>query len=151
MIIKFPKNLVLNTTKVDLLTHFKKYDEALALANKFLEISPKNYPLSISKSKILLQTGKYFESEELIRDQLLRKNDDPELWLLLSEIQRTSQNIVGYHQSRAEYFLLLGQNEQALNQLEFALQMTQNNFQVSESIMTKIIEIKKDISQSRGL
>ena len=121
------------------------------MANKFLEISPKNYPLSISKSKILLQTGKYFESEELIRDQLLRKNDDPELWLLLSEIQRTSQNIVGYHQSRAEYFLLLGQNEQALNQLEFALQMTQNNFQVSERIMTKIIEIKKTLQGARGL
>ena len=85
----------------------------------------------------------YFESEEIIRDQLLRKNDDPELWLLLSEIQRNSQNILGYHQSRAEYFLLLGQDEQALNQLEFALKMTQNNFQASERIMTKIIDIKK--------
>tara|TARA_Y100001978_G_scaffold120227_1_gene107136 strand:+ start:1457 stop:2887 length:1431 start_codon:yes stop_codon:yes gene_type:complete len=150
LIDKHPKNLVINTTKIDLLTHFKKYDEALLLANKFLEISPKNYPLSISKSKILMQTGKYFESEELIRDQLLRKNDDPELWLLLSEIQRASQNIIGYHQSRAEYFLLLGQNEKALNQLQFALQMTQNNYQVSERIMTKIIEIKKILESARG-
>ena len=150
LIDKYPKNLVINTTKIDLLTHFKKYDEALLLANKFLEISPKNYPLSISKSKILMQTGKYFESEELIRDQLLRKNDDPELWLLLSEIQRASQNIIGYHQSRAEYFLLLGQNEKALNQLQFALQMTQNNYQVSERIMTKIIEIKKILESARG-
>ena len=150
LIDKHPKNLVINTTKIDLLTHFKKYDEALLLANKFLEISPKNYPLSISKSKILMQTGKYFEYEELIRDQLLRKNDDPELWLLLSEIQRASQNIIGYHQSRAEYFLLLGQNEKALNQLQFALQMTQNNYQVSERIMTKIIEIKKILESARG-
>tara|TARA_Y100001936_G_scaffold151218_1_gene147472 strand:- start:2088 stop:3518 length:1431 start_codon:yes stop_codon:yes gene_type:complete len=150
LIDKHPKNLVINTTKIDLLTHFKKYDEALLLANKFLEISPKNYPLSISKSKILMQTGKYFESEELIRDQLLRKNDDPELWLLLSEIQRASQNIIGYHQSRAEYFLLLGQNEKALNQLQFALQMTQSNYQVSERIMTKIIEIKKILESARG-
>ena len=93
----------------------------------------------------------YFESEEIIRDQLLRKNDDPELWLLLSEIQRNSKNIIGYHQSRAEYFLLLGQNEKALNQLEFALQLTQNNFQVSESIMTKIVEIKRELNESRGL
>jgi len=46
---------------------------------------------------------------------------------------------------------LLGQNEQALNQLEFALQMTQNNFQVSERIMTKIIEIKKTLQGARGL
>ena len=93
----------------------------------------------------------YFESEEIIRDQLLRKNDDPELWLLLSEIQKNSQNILGYHQSRAEYLLLLGQDEQALNQLEFALKMTQNNFQASERIMTKIVEIKKELGESRGL
>ena len=94
---------------------------------------------------------RYFESEEIIRDQLLRKNDDPELWLLLSEIQRNSQNIIGYHQSRAEYFLLLGQDDKALNQLEFALQLTQNNFQVSESLMNKIVEIKKNLSSARGL
>ena len=94
---------------------------------------------------------RYFESEEIIRDQLLRKNDDPELWLLLSEIQRNSQNIIGYHQSRAEYFLLLGQDDKALNQLEFALQLTQNNFQVSESLMNRIVEIKKNLSSARGL
>jgi len=95
--------------------------------------------------------GQYFQSEEIIRDQLLRKNNNPELWLLLSEIQRASKNIVGYHQSRAEYFLLLGQSERALNQLEFALKLTQNNFQVSERIMTKIIDIKNEINRSRGL
>ena len=39
----------------------------------------------------------------------------------------------------------------ALNQLEFALQLTQNNFQVSDRIMTKIIEIKKYLQDSRGL
>ena len=65
--------------------------------------------------------------------------------------KKTSQNIIGYHQSRAEYFLLLGQDEKALNQLEFALQLTQNNFQVSDRIMTKIIEIKKSLQNSRGL
>ena len=151
LIQKYPKNLVINTTKVDVLFSNDEFSRALILVDRFLEISPKNYPLSISKSKVLLAMERYFESEEIIRDQLLRRNDDPELWLLLSEIQRTSQNIIGYHQSRAEYFLLLGQDEQALNQLEFALQLTQNNFQVSESIMNKIVEIKKDLSNSRGL
>ena len=79
------------------------------------------------------------------------RNDNPQLWLLLSEIQRNSRNIIGYHQSRAEYFLLLGQDEEALNQLEFALKLTKNNFQVSERVMTKIIAIKKNIGRSRGL
>lgn len=151
LIKKYPKNLVLNNTKVDTLIAFEKYKEALVLVNRFLEISPKNYPLSISKSKLLLLTKQYFQSEEIIRDQLLRKNSDPELWFLLSEIQRSSKNIIGYHQSKAEYFLLLGQDEQALNQLEFALQLTQNNFQASDRIMTKIVEIKKTLDSSRGL
>ena len=151
LITLYPKNLILNNTKVDFLFESGKYEDALVHVNKFLEISPRNYPLSISKSKILLSMERYFESEEIIRDQLLRKNNNPDLWLLLSEIQRSSKNIIGYHQSRAEYFLLLGQNERALNQLEFALKLTQNNFQVSERIMTKIIEIKKEINESRGL
>jgi predicted Zn-dependent protease len=151
LISSYPKNLVLNNTKVDFLFESGKYEDALVHVNKFLEISPRNYPLSISKSKILLSMQRYFESEEIIRDQLLRKNNNPDLWLLLSEIQRNSKNIIGYHQSRAEYFLLLGQNEKALNQLEFALKLTQNNFQVSERIMTKMIEIKKEINASRGL
>ena len=71
--------------------------------------------------------------------------------MLLSEIQRSSKNIIGYHQSRAEYFLLLGQNERAVNQLEFALKLVQNNFQVADRIMTKIIDIKDKINESRGL
>ncbi len=151
LIDSYPKNLILNNTKIDILFEFGEYEKALNLVNKFLDISPRNYPLSISKSKILLSMKRYFESEEIIRDQLLRKNSNPELWFLLSEIQRSSKNIIGYHQSRAEYLLLLGQNEKALNQLEFALKLTKNNFQVSERIMTKIIEIKDDINQSRGL
>ena len=151
LINKYPKNLFLNTSKVEILTEANQYEAALDLSNKFLEISPKNFPLSIAKSKLLLQMKRYFESEEIIRDQILRRNDNPELWFLLSEIQRSSKNIVGYHQSRAEYFLLLGQNEEALNQLEFALKLTKNNFQVSESIMTKIIKIKRELENSRGL
>jgi predicted Zn-dependent protease len=94
---------------------------------------------------------KFFESEEIIRDQLIRRNEDPNLWLLLSEIQRNSKNIVGYHQSRAEYFILLGQNEEALSQLEFALSLTKNNFQVSERILNQIVNIKKEIEESRSL
>jgi predicted Zn-dependent protease len=150
LINKYPKNLFLNTTKIEILTKSGKFKEALELANKFLEISPKNFPLSISKSKLLLDMKRYFESEEIIRDQLIRRNDDPELWLLLSNIQKASKNIIGYYQSKAEYFILLGQNQEALVQLEFAIKLTKNNFQTSERIMNKIVSLKKQIGKSRG-
>ena len=148
---KYPKNLFLSTSKIEILTRAKKYQDALKVANEFLEISPKNFPLSVTKSKLLLNMKQFFESEEIIRDQLIRRNENPQLWLLLSDIQRSSKNIIGYHQSRAEYFILLGQNEEALSQLEFALSLTKNNFQVSERILNQIINVKKDIEKSRSL
>jgi predicted Zn-dependent protease len=148
---KYPKNLFLNTSKIEILMKAKKYSQALKLANEFLKISPKNYPLTIYKSKVLLEMSRFFESEEIIRDLLIRRNEDPQLWLMLSDIQRSSKNIVGYHQSRAEYFLLLGQNEEALSQLEFALNLTKNNFQASERVMDQIISIKKEMNESRAL
>ena len=123
----------------------------ISVLQEIVEEYKGNFEACCQARGILLAMKKYFESEEIIRDQLLRKNSNPELWLLLSEIQRSSKNIIGYHQSRAEYFLLLGQNERAVNQLEFALKLVQNNFQVADRIMTKIIDIKDKINESRGL
>ena len=150
LIIENPKNLILNNTKAEILLDQGKSKDALELVNAFLNISPKNYPLSVLKAKILAYDKKLFAAEELIRDQLLRRNNDPYLWLYLSEVQRDSKNVIGYHQSRAEYYLLLGQYEDALNQLQFALKLTENNFQVSESIMTKINTTRKSIEGQRG-
>ena len=150
LIIENPKNLILNNTKAEILLDEGKSQDAQRLVNAFLNISPKNYPLSVLKAKILAYEKKLFAAEELIRDQLLRRNNDPYLWLYLSEVQRDSKNVIGYHQSRAEYYLLLGQYEDALNQLQFALKLTENNFQVSESIMTKINTTRRSIEGLRG-
>lgn len=49
-----------------------------------------------------------------------------------------------YHMSRGEYYLLLGKDQEAMNEFQFALRLVRNNFQVTESIMTKINEIKKN-------
>ena len=150
LIAENPKNLILHNTKAEILLDQGESKDALEVVNTFLNISPKNYPLSVLKAKTLAYDKKLFAAEELIRDQLLRRNNDPYLWLYLSEVQRDSKNVVGYHQSRAEFYLLLGQYEDALNQLQFALKLTESNFQVSESIMTKINTTRKSIEGQRG-
>ena len=38
----------------------------------------------------------------------------------------------------------LGKDQEAMNEFQFALRLVRNNFQVTESIMTKINEIKKN-------
>lgn len=143
----YPKNLILNTSKIEILRESQKFDEALMLVNNQLEVSPKNFPLTIEKAKILRGLRKTIAAEEVLRDTLLRRNSDPNLWFLLSEIQKENLNVGGYHQSRAEYFILLGQNERALNELQFALKLSQDNFQTYEIIMTKINSLREKLNK----
>ena len=143
----YPKNLILNTSKIEILRESKEYDQALLLVNKQLEVSPKNFPLTIEKTKILRGLRKTIAAEEILRDTLLRRNSDPSLWFLLSEIQKDNLNVAGYHQSRAEYFILLGQNERALNELQFALKLSEDNFQTFEIIMTKINGLREKLNK----
>jgi len=143
----YPKNLILNTSKIEILRESKEYDQALLQVNKQLEVSPKNFPLTIEKTKILRGLRKTIAAEEILRDMLLRRNSDPSLWFLLSEIQKDNLNVAGYHQSRAEYFILLGQNERALNELQFALKLSQDNFQTFEIIMTKINGLREKLNK----
>lgn len=143
----YPKNLILNTSKIEILRESQKFDEALILVNNQLEVSPKNFPLTIEKAKILRGLRKTIAAEEVLRDTLLRRNSDPNLWFLLSEIQKENLNVGGYHQSRAEYFILLGQNERALNELQFALKLSQDNFQTYEIIMTKINSLREKLNK----
>ena len=137
----------MNTSKIEILRESKEYDQALLQVTKQLEVSPKNFPLTIEKTKILRGLRKTIAAEEILRDTLLRRNSDPSLWFLLSEIQKDNLNVAGYHQSRAEYFILLGQNERALNELQFALKLSEDNFQTFEIIMTKINGLREKLNK----
>ena len=144
------ENLLLQMLLVEVHLNAGNNLEAEALSKSLLEVNPANYPLTVFYSKTLTNNQKFEEAEEVIRKLSLTRSTDPQVWYWLAEIQGLAKNIIGLHQSRAEYFLLLGQNEEALAQLEFASKLTKNNFQVSEKIMDRIISIKKAIAKSRG-
>jgi len=147
---KFPKNLVLNITKSEILLSGQRLSEAKMNIEQVLNISPGNYPASIIKAKILNSQKEFIKAEEILRDLLISKNRDPGLWMQLSEVQRAGKNIVGYHLSRGEYYTLIGDFDNALNQFQFALGLSGNSFQTSETIMTKIKFAKERLGRRRG-
>jgi len=147
---KFPKNLILNITKSEILLSGQRFNEAQENIDQVLNIAPGNYPASIIKSKILSSKKEFIKAEEILRDLLIGKNRDPGLWIQLSEVQRAGKNIVGYHLSRGEYYTLIGDFDNALNQFQFALSLSGNSFQTSETIMTKIEFARERLSKRRG-
>ena len=150
MLKKYPKNLILNITKSEILLSGQKIIEAWDNIEQVLNISPGNYPASIVKAKILSTKKEFIQAEEILRDLLIAKNRDPNLWMELSEVQRAGKNIVGYHLSRGEYYTLIGDFDNALNQFQFALSLSGNSFQTSETIMTKIKLARERLGRGRG-
>ena len=150
MLKKYPKNLILNITKSEILLSGQKIIEARDNIEQVLNISPGNYPASIVKAKILSSKKEFIQAEEILRDLLIAKNRDPNLWMELSEVQRAGKNIVGYHLSRGEYYSLIGDFDNALNQFQFALSLSGNSFQTSETIMTKIKLARERLGRGRG-
>ena len=148
---KFPKNLILNITKSEILLSGQRLDDAKQTIDEVLKISPDNYPASILKSRILSAKKETIKAEEILRDLLISKNRNPSLWMQLSEVQRAGKNIVGYHLSRGEYFTLIGDFDNALNQFQFALSLSGNSFQTSETIMTKIKFVQSRLAKRRGI
>ena len=147
---QFPKNLILNITKSEILLSGQRLNEAQENIDQMLNIAPGNYPASIIKSKILSSKKEFIKAEEILRDLLISRNRDPGLWVQLSEVQRAGKNIVGYHLSRGEYYTLIGDFDNALNQFQFALGLSGNSFQTSETIMTKIKFAKERLGKRRG-
>ena len=67
--------------------------------------------------------------------------NDQFVWYILAEAQGLSNNIVGVHEARAEYFVRVGNFDQAIKQLGFATPLVKNNFQQSAKIKQRIEEI----------
>ena len=84
-------------------------------------------------------------AEEVLADQSRLRPNDPGLWYLLAEVQGLSGNIVGLHQSRAEYFILNGNLNQAEKQLNYALKLTRGDYLNSAKINQRL----RDISEMR--
>lgn len=112
--------------------------EAEALAKSLLEVNPDNYPLTVFYSKVLTDNQNFGRAEEVLRKLSLTRSTDPQVWYWLAEIQGLDKNIIGLHQSRAEYFYLTGSYDLSIKHLRWALELSGNNFQLSESIHDRI-------------
>jgi len=80
-------------------------------------------------------------AEEVLQDQSKLKPNDPGLWYLLAEVQGLSGDIIGLHQSRAEYFILNGNLDQAQKQLQYALKLTRVDYLTSAKINQRLVDI----------
>ncbi|TDG15150.1 M48 family peptidase [Seongchinamella unica] len=124
--------------------------KAVTKLEKQLELNPGNHPLTMTYANALMNNQQAHIAEEVLSAQSKRKPGDPGLWYLLAEVQGLSGNIIGLHQSRAEYFILNGYLDQAEKQLRYALKLVRNDYLTSAKInqrLSDIAEMRRQMEQ----
>jgi predicted Zn-dependent protease len=116
-------------------------DEAAKTLLEMLQLTPGNYPLGMTYAKALLRDNRAHVAEEVLLDLSKRRPTEPAIWYILAEAQGLSGNILGLHQSRAEFFILRGVLDEATRQLEYALKLTERNYQETEEIRQRIQDV----------
>ncbi|MFK0572979.1 M48 family metalloprotease [Endozoicomonas sp.] len=139
---KYPDNPHLIMTQATLEAEAGKAKQGLARIDQALSINPDSYPLLATRAEILLKQQNYIEARnELLKLSRLRP-DDPDIWFELAEVQGLADDIVGLHQSRAEYFFLNGNTDDAIKHLEYAVKMAGDNFSLKSKLQQKLTNMQ---------
>ena len=132
-----PHKIAYAITEAEALVAGDKLMRANEVLAGALAISPDNYPLAMAHADVLLKLGKPEGAARLLTTQTQRRPGDADVWYLLAELD----NIPGVHQARAEYFVRTGDLDQAVKQLQFAVPLIRDDFQLNAKITQRIREI----------
>ena len=132
-----PNNIVYGIAEAEIDIAAKRYDAAIRLLENMLALSPGNHPTTMALGRAYFEGGYFAKADKLLTRHARNHPGDANLWYLLAEVQGKGGNILGLHQSRAEYFMLNGAMQQAIEQLNLALPMATNAV-TAERIHTRI-------------
>src|SRR3546814_13597470 len=79
---------------------------------------------------LLMEKGETQQAERELDKLVEQRRQDPDIWYQVAEVSGLSGNIVGLHQARAEYFALVGDYDQGIEQPDPAKRRA-SNFQIA--------------------
>ncbi|POA27260.1 MULTISPECIES: M48 family metalloprotease [Pseudomonas] len=134
LLAKSPDEIIYNLAQVDLDIANSRLPDAQTRVDRMLVQYPRNYPLNQVRVDLLLKQNRPADAEKALEALLKNRPNDPDVWYMVAETRGQSGNIIGLHQARAEYFALIGDYRQAIQQLDFAKRRAGTNFPLSSRI-----------------
>ena len=134
LLAKWPNDITYNLAQIELDVTNNRLPDAQQRLDRLLSQYPDNYPLNNERVELLLKQNRTADAEKALEALLKSRPDDPDVWYMVAETRGLNNNIIGLHQARAEYFALVGDFNQAIQQLDFAKRRAANNFQLASRI-----------------
>ncbi|WP_166359908.1 M48 family metalloprotease [Pseudomonas akapageensis] len=127
LLAKAPNDITYNLAQIDLDITNNRLPDAQQRVDQMLKLYPGNYPLNQMRVDLLLKQNRPADAEKALEGLLKTRSDDPDVWYMVAETRGLNGNTIGLHQARAEYFALVGDYSQAIQQLDYAKRRATNN------------------------
>jgi beta-barrel assembly-enhancing protease len=141
---KAPEDIVYNLAQIELDMAANRLDAAQRRQELMFALYPSNYPLQQAHIDLLLKQQRTREAERALDELLKNRAKDPDVWYQVAEVRGLSGNTIGLHQARAEFFALVGDYNQAIEQLDFAKRRASNNFQLASRLDARQRELAEE-------
>ena len=139
-----PEDITYNLAQVELDIAASRLAEAQSRIERLMHNYPNNYPLNQARINLLMKQGRPQDAESALEELLKRRSKDPDIWYQIAEVRGLNGDTIGLHQARAEFFALVGDYDQAIEQLDFAKRRSTNNFQLASRIDARQRELLED-------
>ncbi|WP_332821409.1 M48 family metalloprotease [Pseudomonas sp.] len=139
-----PDDITYNLAQVELDIAANRLPDAQSRIERLMRDFPSNYPLNQARIDLLMKQGNARDAESALDDLLKSRANDPDVWYQVAEVRGLNGNTIGLHQARAEFFALVGDYDQAIEQLDFAKRRSTNNFQLASRIDARQRELLED-------
>ena len=142
LVLAYPDKIAIQIAEASIHLKAERYDQAQAILESALGLNPKNYPLTMALANVLINTDSR-RAQNMLASLATNRKNDAYLWYHLAEAAGLAGDIPEVHWSRAEYFILTGNLDQALKQLDYALSLIKRNFQQEVKVKSRIKEIQE--------
>ncbi len=138
----YPDKIAIQIAEANIHLKAERYDQAQGILESAMKLNPKNYPLTMALADVLINT-KPKRAQNILTSLSTNRKNDAYLWYHLAEAAGLADDIPEVHWSRAEYFVLTGNLDQALKQLDYTLPLIKRNFQQEAKVRSRKREIQE--------
>ncbi|SEA35783.1 M48 family metalloprotease [Microbulbifer marinus] len=135
---------VLARADIDLARH--DYTNATKRLQHALDRNPGDHALTMGLANAHFKAGNYLTAERILAKHSRLRKKDPTVWYLLAETHGLAGDIIGVHEARAEYYILNGVFDKALQHLRHGIRMAKSDYQthaILEQRMKDVIKMQE--------
>ena len=145
-----PGSILLAASYGETLTAAGRAGEAAAFLAHQLVINPDNQPFAMLYAEALSKLDRHGDAQQVLVRQSRVHGDDIDIWYALAETAGLAGDIVGVHRARAEFFAMRGAYQKAIQHLEYARGLVEDNYRLAAGLTQRILDLRTELEALKG-